>query len=115
MAHPFQRLKNKKEAMKHLHKIWLERKGRLPLGFSIRGGKEMGLGIYVSEVDAGSPSDEVGMRVGDQIVEVNGINFEWISHLSAVKVIKAFSELKILTYNAGRLPKFEESGEAFRW
>ncbi len=115
MAHPIQRLKNKKGALKHLQTVWLERSGRMPLGFSIRGGKEMGLGIYVSEVDPGSPSDEAGLRIGDQIIEINGIDFEWLSHSSAVLVFKAFSELKMLTYNSGRLPKFEETGEAFRW
>ena len=115
MAHPVQRLKHKKGALKHLQTIWLERSGRLPLGFSIRGGKEMGLGIYVSEVDPGSLSDEAGLRVGDQIIEVNGINFEWLSHSSAVKVFKAFTELEMVTYNSGRLPKFEETGEAFCW
>ena len=115
MAHPFQMLKYKKHAAEHLHTVFLEREGRQPLGFSIRGGKEMGLGIYISEVDPQSPSDSAGLRVGDQIIEVNGINFEWLSHSSAVKVFKAFSELEMLTYNSGRLPKFEDTGEAFRW
>lgn len=115
MAHPYKRIKYSKEAAKHLHTVWLERKGRQPLGFSIRGGKEMGLGIYVSEVDLQSPSDHAGLNVGDQIIEVNGINFEWLSHSSAVRVFKAYNELEMLTYNSGRLPKFEEIGEAFRW
>lgn len=33
------------------------------LGISIRGGKELGLGIYISSVDQGSPADEVGLVV----------------------------------------------------
>lgn len=33
------------------------------LGISIRGGKELGLGVYVTGVDKGSVADSVGMRV----------------------------------------------------
>ena len=115
MAHPLSRLRNRKGALKHLRTVWLERTRQHPLGFSIRGGKEMGLGIYVSQVDAGSPADLAGICVGDQIVEVNGIGFEWLSHDSAVLVIKAFDEIKMILWNAGRLPQFESSGEAFTW
>ena len=33
------------------------------LGINIRGGKELGLGIYVTAVDKGSVADSVGIKV----------------------------------------------------
>uniref|UniRef100_A0A3Q0QUS1 PDZ domain-containing protein n=1 Tax=Amphilophus citrinellus TaxID=61819 RepID=A0A3Q0QUS1_AMPCI len=41
------------------------------LGFSIRGGSEHGVGIYVSLVEPGSSAEREGLRVGDQIVAAN--------------------------------------------
>jgi len=58
------------------------------LGFSIRGGWENKLGIFISSVDGGSPAEYAGLIVGDQIVSVNNISFEWITHTAAVEVLK---------------------------
>lgn len=56
------------------------------LGFSIRGGSEHGVGIYVSLVEPGSSAEREGLRVGDQIVTVNDFMFENVTHIDAVKV-----------------------------
>ena len=56
------------------------------LGLSIRGGREYGLGIYLSTVDEGSAAQDAGLRVGDQIMRVNNTSFHSISHEKAVKV-----------------------------
>lgn len=56
------------------------------LGFSIRGGSEHGVGIYVSLVEPGSSAEREGLRVGDQIVTVNDMMFDNVSHIEAVKV-----------------------------
>uniref|UniRef100_A0A8C6YJU4 PDZ domain-containing protein n=1 Tax=Naja naja TaxID=35670 RepID=A0A8C6YJU4_NAJNA len=45
------------------------------LGFSIRGGSEHGVGIYVSLVEPGSLADKEGLRVGDRILKVNDKSF----------------------------------------
>ncbi|XP_026167737.1 whirlin-like isoform X2 [Mastacembelus armatus] len=55
------------------------------LGFSIRGGSEHGVGIYVSLVEPGSSAEREGLRVGDQIVTVNDMMFNNVTHLDAVK------------------------------
>jgi len=39
-------------------------------------------------VDPGSLAEEAGFRVGDQILNVNGKNFENIKHKEAVEFIK---------------------------
>ncbi|MBN3323819.1 WHRN protein, partial [Atractosteus spatula] len=56
------------------------------LGFSIRGGSEHGVGIYVSLVEPGSLAEREGLRVGDQILSVNDKAFERVTHAEAVKV-----------------------------
>lgn len=56
------------------------------LGFSIRGGSEHGVGIYVSLVEPGSLAERQGLRVGDQIVKVNDKVFDKVTHAEAVKV-----------------------------
>uniref|UniRef100_A0A667XKU8 Whirlin n=1 Tax=Myripristis murdjan TaxID=586833 RepID=A0A667XKU8_9TELE len=58
------------------------------LGFSIRGGSEHGVGIYVSLVEPGSSAEREGLRVGDQIVTVNDMIFITISHDEAVHILK---------------------------
>lgn len=111
MAHPRTSL-----SKQHLLTVCIERIRRKPLGFSIRGGKEMSLGIYISNVDEGSPAHAAGMSIGDQIIEVNRINFEWISHESAVIVIKAFDKFELVLWSLGRLPYFENStGDLYTW
>uniref|UniRef100_A0A3P8QCZ4 PDZ domain-containing protein n=1 Tax=Astatotilapia calliptera TaxID=8154 RepID=A0A3P8QCZ4_ASTCA len=56
------------------------------LGFSVRGGSEHGVGIYVSLVEPGSSAEREGLRVGDQIVAANDILFDNVTHIEAVKV-----------------------------
>lgn len=67
------------------------------LGFSIRGGSEHGVGIYVSLVEPGSLAEKQGLRVGDQIMKVNDRIFEKVTHAEAVK---ASSFLFLLIYLA---------------
>lgn len=56
------------------------------LGFSIRGGSEHGVGIYVSLVEPDSSAEREGLRVGDQILMVNDLMFDNVTHVEAVKV-----------------------------
>uniref|UniRef100_A0A8V1A4S5 USH1 protein network component harmonin n=1 Tax=Gallus gallus TaxID=9031 RepID=A0A8V1A4S5_CHICK len=52
-------------------------------------------GIFVSNVKPGSLSAEVGLEVGDQIVEVNGVDFSNVDHKEAVRVLKSSRTLTI--------------------
>lgn len=56
------------------------------LGFSIRGGVEHGIGIYVSLVEPGSLAEAEGLKVGDQIIKANGRSLDRVTHSEAVKV-----------------------------
>lgn len=56
------------------------------LGFSIRGGSEHGVGIYVSLVEPDSSAEREGLKVGDRIMTVNEFMFDNVTHFEAVKV-----------------------------
>ena len=56
------------------------------LGFSIRGGAEHGIGVYVSYVDVDSIAERQGLVPGDQIVCVNGTSFKKVTHSEAARV-----------------------------
>ncbi|XP_023240680.1 harmonin-like [Centruroides sculpturatus] len=69
--------------------ISLKRRGNAPLGFSIRGGWEHGTGIFVSEVQPGSEAYRQGLRVGDQIIRVNGFTIQRAIHQEVLNLLKA--------------------------
>lgn len=76
-------------------KVFLSLVGTKGMGISISSGPTQKPGIYVSNVKAGSLSAEVGLQVGDQIVEVNGVDFTNLSHQEAVRVLKSSRSLTI--------------------
>ncbi|KAI7811739.1 harmonin, partial [Triplophysa rosa] len=76
-------------------KVFLSLVGTKGMGISISSGPTQKPGIYVSNVKAGSLSAEVGLQVGDQIVEVNGVDFANLSHQEAVRVLKSSRSLTI--------------------
>ncbi|KAM9811055.1 whirlin-like [Neosynchiropus ocellatus] len=84
--------------------VTLNMEGGQSLGLMIRGGAEFGLGIYVTGVDPGSASDAGALKVGDQILEVNGQSFVTISHDEAVHILKTGHCLKMKLMDVGRLP-----------
>ena len=112
MAHP-RNMYQRRKSGKHLRTVWVKRDRQEPVGMSIRGGKEIGLGIYISAVEFDTPADQAGLLVGDQIIEVNDIDFEWISHESAIMAIKAFGDLCVVLRSVGKLPQLD--GDAFTW
>lgn len=68
----------------HLEKSGVGESG--DFGFSIRGGAEHGIGVYVSYVDVGSLAERQGLVPGDMLVSVNGTSFHKVPHSEAVKV-----------------------------
>ncbi|XP_048022989.1 whirlin isoform X3 [Megalobrama amblycephala] len=74
------------------------------LGLMIRGGAEYSLGIYITGVDRGSAAECGGLKVGDQILEVNGRSFLGIPHDEAVQVLKSSHHLMMTVKDVGRLP-----------
>ncbi|XP_070686949.1 harmonin-like [Pempheris klunzingeri] len=76
-------------------KVFLSLVGTKGMGISISSGPTQKPGIYISNVKPGSLSAEVGLKVGDQIVEVNGVDFTNVDHKEAVRVLKSSRSLTI--------------------
>ncbi|XP_067456718.1 whirlin isoform X2 [Thunnus thynnus] len=85
------------------------------LGFSIRGGSEHGVGIYVSLVEPGSSAEREGLRVGDQIVTVNDLIFDNVTHIEAVKVLKGCKKLAMSVCSMGRIPGGYITNHVYSW
>ncbi|KAI5613040.1 whirlin-like isoform X1, partial [Silurus asotus] len=85
------------------------------LGFSIRGGAEHGVGIYVSLVEPGSSAEREGLRVGDQIVRVNDVVFDRVTHGEAVKVLKGCKKLCLSVCSMGRIPGGYVTNHVYTW
>ncbi|XP_051880801.1 uncharacterized protein LOC127575150 [Pristis pectinata] len=64
------------------------------LGISIAGGKGStpykinDEGIFISKVAKGGPADLAGLRVGDMVLEVNGISLQDVTHREAVNTLR---------------------------
>ncbi|KFR11342.1 Whirlin, partial [Opisthocomus hoazin] len=85
------------------------------LGLMIRGGSEYSLGIYITGVDKGSEAESTGLKVGDQILEVNGRSFLSIPHDEAVKLLKSSRHLIMTVKDIGRLPHARTTVDETRW
>ncbi|XP_043422231.1 whirlin isoform X1 [Prionailurus bengalensis] len=85
------------------------------LGFSIRGGSEHGVGIYVSLVEPGSLAEKEGLRVGDQILRVNDKSLARVTHAEAVKALKGSKKLVLSVYSAGRIPGGYVTNHIYTW
>ncbi|XP_067348100.1 rap guanine nucleotide exchange factor 6 isoform X4 [Channa argus] len=66
-----------------------------PLYFSVQGGSERGFGIFVELVEEGSKAAESGLKRGDQIMEINGQNFENISLTKALDILRNNTHLSL--------------------
>ncbi|MEQ2284363.1 hypothetical protein AMECASPLE_020928 [Ameca splendens] len=85
------------------------------LGFNIRGGKEFGLGIYVSKLDPGGLAEQHGIKMGDQILAANGVSFEDITHSNAVEVLKSHTHIMLTIREVGRYPAYKEMVAEYGW
>ncbi|XP_075295653.1 whirlin isoform X5 [Opisthocomus hoazin] len=99
-----------------LRQVTLRRsKAHEGLGFSIRGGAEHGVGIYVSLVEPGSLAEREGLRVGDQILGVNGKALDRATHAEAVKVLKGCKKLNLSVHSVGRIPGGYVTNHIYTW
>ncbi|KAM9342806.1 membrane-associated guanylate kinase, WW and PDZ domain-containing protein 3a isoform 2-T2 [Pholidichthys leucotaenia] len=69
--------------------VELERSHR-GFGFSLRGGKEYNMGLFILRLAEDGPALKDGrIHVGDQIVEINGEVTQGITHTRAIELIQA--------------------------
>ncbi|XP_070615701.1 LOW QUALITY PROTEIN: whirlin [Erythrolamprus reginae] len=99
-----------------IRQVTLKRqKAQEGLGFSIRGGSEHGVGIYVSLVEPGSLADQEGLRVGDQILKVNDKPLDKVTHAEAVKALKGSKKLNLTVHSVGRIPGGYRTNHIYAW
>ncbi|CAD5125502.1 DgyrCDS13711 [Dimorphilus gyrociliatus] len=106
---------SKVEKRVHLHNPKHHPTSEDNLGFNIRGGSEYGIGIFVSKIDPGGIAELQGLRLGDQILEVNGINTDNLSHRDAVLLLRDQSQLVIRVRSACRFPIYKEVNTEYKW
>ncbi|XP_046394554.1 uncharacterized protein LOC124162171 isoform X3 [Ischnura elegans] len=82
-------------------------------GFSIRGGREHGTGFFVSEV--GSDARSAGLRVGDQIVRINGYSVEHAIHQEVLKLIQDSNHLNLKVRSVGMIPVKDRRCDPLTW
>ncbi|XP_037926120.1 rap guanine nucleotide exchange factor 2 isoform X3 [Hermetia illucens] len=66
------------------------------LHFTIIGGYEHGgYGIFISKVEKKTKAEDVGLKRGDQILEVNGQSFEHVKYNRAMEILMSSTHLSI--------------------
>uniref|UniRef100_A0AAY4E610 Rap guanine nucleotide exchange factor 2 n=1 Tax=Denticeps clupeoides TaxID=299321 RepID=A0AAY4E610_9TELE len=97
-----------------------------PLAFTLLGGSEKGFRIFIDSVEAGSKAAEAGLKRGDQILEVNGQNFENVQLSKANEILRNNTHLSItvktnllvfkeLLNGAPHIPKIGDIKKASRY
>ncbi|XP_021701470.1 uncharacterized protein LOC5566765 [Aedes aegypti] len=84
-------------------------------GFSIRGGLEYGTGFFVSDVQKDSEADRQGLRVGDQIIRVNGYQVDDAVHRELAHFVSCQERLVLKVRSVGILPVKERSADPLTW
>lgn len=59
------------------------------------GGWDRGFGVFICDVKKGAKAEELGLRRGDQILQVNGVRFEHVTHSKALEVLRTATHLSI--------------------
>uniref|UniRef100_A0A6Q2YD73 Membrane-associated guanylate kinase, WW and PDZ domain-containing protein 3 n=1 Tax=Esox lucius TaxID=8010 RepID=A0A6Q2YD73_ESOLU len=81
--------------------VELER-GQRGFGFSLRGGKEYNMGLFILRLAEEGPALKDGrIHVGDQIVEINGEPTQGITHTRAIELIQAGGTKVLLLLRPG--------------
>ena len=85
-------------------------RGSRGFGFSIRGGREFNnMSLFVLKIAAGGAAAlDQRMRVGDEIVEINGRRTTNMTHSDAIELIQHGSSVSLLVKRnvAGKLPPY---------
>ncbi|KAK9870956.1 hypothetical protein WA026_009918 [Henosepilachna vigintioctopunctata] len=85
------------------------------LGFSLRGGREHGTGFFVSYVEPASEAHRQGLRVGDQIIRVNGFTVEDAVHKEVLQLISNHTHLTLKVRRVGMIPVKEKKSDFLSW
>ncbi|GFO45005.1 harmonin [Plakobranchus ocellatus] len=98
-----------------LHAVRLHRRPGESLGFAVRGGYEHGVGIFVTDVAPGSQADRQGLKIGDEIVRVNGFTISEAVHDDVLRLIKSRDDIVLKVVHIGMIPVREEATDNVTW
>lgn len=98
-----------------LRVVNLKRRSNESLGFAVRGGFEHNIGVFVSQVVPGSQADQNGLKVGDEIVRVNGFTISQAIHEEVLNLIKGRDEIELKVTSIGMLPVKENATDPVTW
>ncbi|KAM8758647.1 membrane-associated guanylate kinase, WW and PDZ domain-containing protein 1 isoform 4-T4 [Rhynchonycteris naso] len=93
--------------------VELER-GAKGFGFSLRGGREYNMDLYVLRLAEDGPAERCGkMRIGDEILEINGETTKNMKHSRAIELIKNGGRRVRLSLKRGdgSVPEYEPGSE----
>ncbi|XP_008192662.2 harmonin isoform X1 [Tribolium castaneum] len=85
------------------------------LGFSVRGGREHGTGFFVSHVEPASEAHRQGLRVGDQIIRVNGFTVDDAVHKEVLQLISNHTHLTLKVRSVGMIPVKDKKTDTLSW
>ncbi|GLV35768.1 uncharacterized protein CBL_01080 [Carabus blaptoides fortunei] len=85
------------------------------LGFSIRGGREHGTGFFVSYIEPSSEAHRQGLKVGDQIIRVNGFTVEDAVHKEVLQLISNHTHLTLKVRSVGMIPVKDKCTDPLSW
>ncbi|XP_050408731.1 harmonin isoform X1 [Patella vulgata] len=98
-----------------LRVVRLQRQPGESLGFAVRGGFEHGVGVFVSDVQPNSQAQKRGLKIGDEIVRVNGFTISEAIHEDVLNLIKSREEIVLKVTHIGMLPNKETPNENVTW
>ncbi|XP_021925111.1 uncharacterized protein LOC110832430 isoform X3 [Zootermopsis nevadensis] len=84
-------------------------------GFSVRGGREHGTGFFVSAVEQGSEAHCQGLKIGDQIVKINGYSVVDAVHREVLLYIKSQNHLELRVRTVGMIPVKDKRTDPLTW
>lgn len=94
--------------------ITLDKGASKKLGFSIVGGSDSNkgsMGIFVKDIIAGGQAAEEGtLKVGDEILAINGISMDGLTHAKALQTFKAAKAGKMVLHVGRRDPTHKRLG-----
>ncbi|XP_073425861.1 membrane-associated guanylate kinase, WW and PDZ domain-containing protein 1 isoform X7 [Dendrobates tinctorius] len=90
-------------------------RGAKGFGFSLRGGREYNMDLYVLRLAEDGPAERCGkMRVGDEILEINGESTKNMKHARAIELIKNGGRRVRLSLKRGdgSVPEYEPNSDS---
>ncbi|EDW86314.2 uncharacterized protein Dwil_GK15791 [Drosophila willistoni] len=84
-------------------------------GFAVRGGKEHGTGFFVSHVEHGGEAQLKGLRIGDQILRINGFRLDDAVHKEFIQLVASQDRVTLKVRGVGMLPVKDQPEERLSW